>query len=80
MVTDEKQRRQRCPQCQAKTKNWQTEILNKFVYNHLNGFLKENNHFTLILNKTGVAVKNFKRLARQYKGIGVTYWIRMATI
>jgi transposase len=58
-------------------RNWQTEILNSFVYNHSNGFLEGINHFTKVLKRNGYGYKNFKRfrakilLAHQYKGIGV---------
>jgi transposase len=57
--------------------NWQTEILNSFVYDHSNGFLEGINNTTKVLKRNGYGYRNFKRfrarilLAHQYKGIGV---------
>ncbi|MBE3568734.1 MAG: ISL3 family transposase [Bacillales bacterium] len=57
--------------------NWQTEILNSFVYDQSNGFLEGINNTTKVLKRNGYGFRNFKRfrakilLVHKYKGIGV---------
>jgi transposase len=57
--------------------NWQTEILNSFVYGYSNGFLEGINNLTKVLKRNAFGFRNFERfrarilLSHQYKGIGV---------
>jgi transposase len=57
--------------------NWQTEILNSFVYGYSNGFLEGINNLTKVLKRNAFGFRNFKHfrakilLSHQYKGIGV---------
>ncbi|MEK4253782.1 ISL3 family transposase [Ureibacillus sp. FSL K6-2830] len=57
--------------------NWQTEILNSFVYDQSNGFLEGINNTTKVLKRNGYGFRNFKRfrakilLLHKYKGIGI---------
>lgn len=57
--------------------NWQTEILNSFVYTYSNGFLEGINNSTKVLKRNAYGFRNFDRfrakilLTHQYKGIGV---------
>lgn len=58
-------------------KNWQTEILNSFVYDYSNGFLEGINNSTKVLKRNAYGFRNFSRfrakilLNHKYKGIGV---------
>jgi transposase len=58
-------------------KNWQTEILNSFVYDYSNGFLEGINNTTKVLKRNAYGFRNFSRfrakilLTHKYKGIGV---------
>jgi transposase len=58
-------------------KNWQTEILNSFVYNYSNGFLEGINNSTKVIKRNAFGFRSFERfrakilLTHQYKGIGV---------
>jgi transposase len=58
-------------------KNWQTEILNSFVYQYSNGFLEGINNSTKVLKRNAFGFRSFERfrakilLTHQYKGIGV---------
>jgi transposase len=57
--------------------NWQTEILNSFVYGYSNGFLEGINNSTKVLKRNAFGYRSFERfrakilLTHQYKGIGV---------
>lgn len=57
--------------------NWQTEILNSFVYNYSNGFLEGINNSTKVLKRNAYGYRNFERfrakilLSHQYKRIGL---------
>jgi transposase len=57
--------------------NWQTEILNSFVYQYSNGFLEGINNSTKVLKRNAFGFRSFERfrakilLTHQYKGIGV---------
>jgi len=57
--------------------NWQTEILNSFVYPYSNGFLEGINNSTKVLKRNAYGFRSFERfrakilLTHQYKGIGV---------
>ncbi|PLR90795.1 ISL3 family transposase [Bacillus sp. T33-2] len=57
--------------------NWQTEILNSFVYDYSNGFLEGINNSTKVIKRNAFGFRNFERfrakilLTHQYKGIGV---------
>jgi transposase len=57
--------------------NWQTEILNSFVYNYSNGFLEGINNSTKVLKRNAYGFRSFERfrakilLSHQYKGIGL---------
>ena len=56
--------------------NWQTEILNSFVYGYSNGFLEGINNTSKVIKRNAYGFRSFKRfrakilLNRQYKGIG----------
>lgn len=58
-------------------KNWQTEILNSFVYGYSNGFLEGINNHTKVIKRNAFGFRNFKRsrarilLSHKYKEIGV---------
>lgn len=58
-------------------RNWQTEILNSFVYGYSNGFLEGINNLTKVLKRNAFGFRNFARfrakilLSHQYKGIGL---------
>lgn len=58
-------------------KNWQTEILNSFVYNYSNGFLEGINNSTKVLKRNAFGFRSFERfrakilLTHKYKRIGV---------
>lgn len=58
-------------------KNWQTEILNSFVFGYSNGFLEGINNTTKVLKRNAYGFRNFSRfrakilLSHMYKGIGV---------
>ena len=57
-------------------KNWQTEILNSFVYNYSNGFLEGINNSTKVIKRNAYGYRSFERfrarilLSHQFKGIG----------
>ncbi|WP_110926113.1 ISL3 family transposase, partial [Bacillus massiliglaciei] len=57
--------------------NWQTEILNSFVYGYSNGFLEGINNSTKVLKRNAYGFRNFSRfrakilLTHQFKGIGI---------
>ncbi|MBM7692099.1 transposase [Peribacillus deserti] len=57
--------------------NWQTEILNSFIYSYSNGFLEGINNSTKVLKRNAFGFRSFDRfrakilLTHQYKGIGV---------
>lgn len=57
-------------------KNWQTEILNSFVYNYSNGFLEGINNLTKVIKRHAYGFRNFIRskakilLTHKYKEIG----------
>lgn len=57
--------------------NWQTEILNSFVYDYSNGFLEGINNTSKVIKRNAYGFRSFKRfrakilLNRQYKGIGL---------
>jgi transposase len=57
-------------------RNWQTEILNSFVYSYSNGFLEGINNSTKVLKRNAYGYRNFERfrakilLTHQYKRIG----------
>lgn len=57
-------------------KNWQTEILNSFVYHYSNGFLEGINNSTKVIKRNAFGFRSFERfrarilLAHQYKRIG----------
>ncbi|WP_199880617.1 transposase, partial [Bacillus massiliglaciei] len=57
--------------------NWQTEILNSFVYGYSNGFLEGINNSTKVLKRDAYGFRNFSRfrakilLTHQFKGIGI---------
>ncbi len=57
-------------------KNWETEILNSFVYNYSNGFLEGINNLTKVLKRNAFGYRNFERfrakilLSHRYKRIG----------
>jgi len=57
-------------------RNWQTEILNSFVYGYSNGFLEGINNTTKVIKRNAYGFRSFKRfrakilLNRQYKEIG----------
>ncbi|MDE3838084.1 ISL3 family transposase [Bacillus methanolicus] len=57
--------------------NWQTEILNSFVYDCSNGFLEGINNLTKVQKRNAFGFRSFERfrakilLSHQYKGIGV---------
>jgi hypothetical protein len=58
----------------ARLRNKKTEILNSFVYDHSNGFLKESIIPPKFLNEMDMAIEtssDLELLAHQYKGIGV---------
>lgn len=65
--------------CQAieTFKNWQTEILNSFVYGFSNGFLEGINNTTKVIKRNAYGFRNYSRfrakilLSHKYKGIGV---------
>ncbi|GFZ81818.1 ISL3 family transposase [Compostibacillus humi] len=58
-------------------KNWQTEILNSFVYGYSNGFLEGINNHTKVMKRNAFGFRNFRRsrarilLSHKYKEIGV---------
>lgn len=58
-------------------RNWQTEILNSFVYGYSNGFLEGINNLTKVIKRNAFGFRSFTRfrakilLSHQYKGIGV---------
>jgi len=58
-------------------KNWQTEILNSFVYNYSNGFLEGINNSTKVIKRNAFGFRSFERfrakilLTHQFKGIGI---------
>lgn len=64
-------------QAMATFKNWQTEILNSFVYDYSNGFLEGINNSTKVLKRNAYGFRSFSRfrakilLNHKYKGIGV---------
>lgn len=57
-------------------KNWQTEILNSFIYNYSNGFLEGINNSTKVIKRNAFGYRSFERfrarilLSHQYKRIG----------
>jgi transposase len=57
--------------------NWQTEILNSFVYKYSNGFLEGINNSTKVLKRNAFGYRSFDRfrakilLSHQYKRIGL---------
>lgn len=57
--------------------NWQTEILNSFVYGYSNGFLEGINNLTKVMKRNAFGFRDFDRfrakilLSHQYNGIGV---------
>jgi transposase len=57
--------------------NWQTEILNSFVYDYSNGFLEGINNSTKVIKRNAFGFRSFERfrakilLTHQYKRIGV---------
>lgn len=57
-------------------KNWQTEILNSFVYDYSNGFLEGINNLTKVIKRNAFGFRSFERfrarilLMHQYKRIG----------
>lgn len=57
-------------------RNWQTEILNSFVYGYSNGFLEGINNTSKVIKRNAYGFRSFKRfrakilLNRQYKRIG----------
>ncbi|WP_199880607.1 ISL3 family transposase [Bacillus massiliglaciei] len=61
----------------ATLQNWQTEILNSFVYGYSNGFLEGINNSTKVLKRNAYGFRNFSRfrakilLTHQFKGIGI---------
>lgn len=58
-------------------KNWETEILNSFVYNYSNGFLEGINNSTKVIKRNAFGFRSFERfrakilLTHQFKGIGI---------
>jgi len=61
----------------AKTyRNWETEILNRFVFDYSNGFVEGLNNLTKVIKRNGFGYRNFIRfrarilLYHQYKKIG----------
>ena len=57
-------------------RNWQTEILNSFIYGYSNGFLEGINNTSKVIKRNAYGFRSFKRfrakilLNRQYKRIG----------
>ena len=57
-------------------RNWETEILNRFVFGLSNGFVEGLNNLTKVIKRNGFGFRNFKRfrarilLHHQYKKIG----------
>lgn len=57
-------------------RNWETEILNRFVFDYSNGFVEGLNNLTKVIKRNGFGYRNFIRfrarilLYHQYKKIG----------
>jgi transposase len=47
-------------------RNWQTEILNSFVYNYLNGFLERINNLTKVIKRNAFGYRCFERFPQKY--------------